>query len=402
VGLGRAEAAVVTPVFFVLGVLEEPTLLRGLRRHALPAVLAALGLLTWTGLGAVYGRGQNFYLELMESMGWHPALQYPMRVFSEAFAFLNVQNSAALALGLVMVAVPVGLGIAHGLRSFPREARALLVYFVASVVVVSAFGVDKSRYAYVALWIPILFCSSGLVVLRDGATALVERLAPGPPVARLLRAAGALLFGVALAGWLAFAHTRHDRIPAIADDLFAVGCVGLAAWALLQGVRPPRILRQAMVFAVLVFVTSVIGSGISHKRTTLHQIYYTNHGMVLLADWIERNFTDDDRIVTLGRKHLQFLTGLPRKRFVPFSRLEVGSTEALAERMRREGVTYLAWTHRDPVTNRSAAYYHELFNVDLAEPFRSGGPVPGFEHVATLPVTDEADETDVQIYRPAP
>jgi hypothetical protein len=402
VGLGRAEAAVVAPVFFVLGVLEAPSPARGLRRHLVPAALASLGLLAWTGLGIVYGKGQNFYLELMESMGWQPALEFPLRVFSEAFAFLNVQNAALLAVGLVLVGVPVGLGLAHGLRSFQREARALLLYFVVSVLVVSAFGVDKSRYAYPAMWIPILFCASGLVVLRDGATELVATWAPGRPLARLLRFGAAVLFVAALAGWLWFAQTRLDRVPPLTDHLFEVVCVAIAAWALLRGVAPPRILRQAMALGVLVFVTTVVGSGIAHKRTTLRKIYYTNHGLVLLAGWIEENCGEEDRILTLGRKHLQFLTGQPKRRFVPFSRLERESLETLPGRMREQGLTYLAWTHRDPVSNPSAAYYHDLFNVDLAENFRAGRPVPGFEHVATLDVPDLADESDVQIYRPAP
>ncbi len=401
VGLGRAEAATVIPVFFLLGVLEDRSLAGGLRRHAIPAVLASLGLLGWTGLGAVYGKGQNFYFELMESMGWQPALGFPLRVLSEAFAFLNVQNPALLVALLAVAAVPVGLGVAYGLQVFRRDAQALLLYFAVSVVVVSFFGVDKARYAYVALWIPLLFCAAGLLVLRDQATEGVSAWLPSEPGARVLRAGAALSGLAALVAWLRFAETRPELAPPAADAAFTLGCVGLAAWALLRGLPPPRALRQAMACLALVFVITAVGSATARKRTALSDIYHANHAIVLLAGWMEENFRDDDRMVVLSRKHLQFLTGLSKNRFLPFSRLDAESTEGLAEIMRRDGLTLLAWTHRDAVTSRSAAYYHELFNVELAERFRLGEPVPGFEHVATLRAPKAADASDVQIYRPA-
>lgn len=402
VGLGRAEAATVIPVFFLLGVLEDRPLARGLRRHALPAALASMGLLGWTGLGVVYGKGQNFYLELMGSMGWQPAVGFPLRAFSEAFVFLNVSNVALLVFLLALTAVPVGLGVAYGLRTFRSDARVLALYFVVSVLVVAFFGVNKPRYAYTAVWIPLLFCVGGLAVLRDRAAEWLAARAPSEALVRALGVAGVALWLVVLVGWLRFEETRADLAPLFVDELFTVACVGLAAWVLLRGLPPPVALRQVTTCLVLVFVTTSIGSGIARKRTAIFDIYHANHATVVLADWMEDNFGEDDRMVVLSRKHLQFLTGLPKHRFTPFSRLEVESTEELSEMMRRDGLTLVAWTHRDAVENRSAAYYHQLFNVTLAERFRSGESVPGFEHVTTLRVPEAAKASNVQIYRPVP
>lgn len=402
VGLGRAEAATVIPVFFLLGVLEDRPLARGLRRHALPAGLASLGLLGWTGLGVVYGKGQNFYLELMDSMGWKPAVGFPLRAFSEAFLFLNVSNIPVLVFLLAVTAVPVGAGIVYGLRTFRSDARVLVLYFAVSVLVVAFFGVNKPRYTYAALWIPLLFCAAGLAVLRDRAAEWLAAWGPSESRVRVLGVAGVALWLVVLVGWLRFEETRADLAPLLVDELFTVACVALAAWVLMRGLPPPRALRQAMACLALVFITTSIGSGIARKRTAIADVYYANYATVLLAEWLEDNLRDDDRIVVLGRKHLQFLTDLPKRRFLPFSRLEVESTEELSEIMRRDGWTLVVWTHRDEVTNRSAAYYHKLFNVTLAERFRSGEPVPGFEHVATLRVPEAAKASDVQIYRPVP
>ena len=74
------------------------------------------------------------------------------------------------------------------------------------------------------------------------------------------------------------------------------------------------------------------------------RIVYSPQGrgraMVVLADWIDAN-AREDRIVVLGRKHLQHLTGLPKQHFAPFNRFRAKSGEELAESMRREGLTLL-------------------------------------------------------------
>jgi hypothetical protein len=67
--------------------------------------------------------------------------------------------------------------------------------------------------------------------------------------------------------------------------------------------------------------------------------------------------------------------------------------------MREHGFTHVAYTYRKPVHNPAAGYYHRTLRAFVADPFRDGADVPGFEHVATLKVPPDVEESDVQVYR---
>jgi hypothetical protein len=87
---------------------------------------------------------------------------------------------------------------------------------------------------------------------------------------------------------------------------------------------------------------------------------------------------------------------------VSFSKTRSQNAAELAAWMRERDFDWVAYTHRKPARNPSAEYYYRNLRVALSEEFRDGSAVPGFRHVATLPVPDAADETAVQIYRRAP
>ncbi len=393
VGLGRAEAATLIPLLFLANWQED----RRFWHHGVRAGLAASGILVWTGLGSLYGSGQSFYLELMEGMGWHPSPGFYWRLLREDFAFLYSPDPLLNVALLTATSVPLALGIASGLRRFRRESILMLAFFVVSASVVVVFGVNKPRYVYPTFWIPLLFCGHGLVRLCELVSQRLE--------ARRPRATG--LAVVAVAGWLAclaaglaFMQTRAHLFPPALDAAYALGCVALAALAL----RPlaGSAARLAVVALLLAFLSATITSGLARKKTALKDIHDANYGSWLLAGWLHENAAPEDRIILLGKKHIQHLRPIEKHRLRNFSKVEARDVPSLVTFMREGGWTLVAWTHRGEAKNPSAKWYYRTLNVGLAESFRSGGPVEGFEHVATLAVPGDVDESDVQIYRLAP
>jgi len=143
-------------------------------------------------------------------------------------------------------------------------------------------------------------------------------------------------------------------------------------------------------------------SGVARKKLELHEVYHANYASWTLARWLDENLGPEDRIIVLSRKHILHLVDLPKDRLGSFAKVEAEDPAGLAAYMRAGGYALVAWTHRGDVTNRSAAYYHRRLGVALAEAFRDGAAVPGFQHVVTLPVPEEADSSDVQVYRLQP
>ena len=60
---------------------------------------------------------------------------------------------------------------------------------------------------------------------------------------------------------------------------------------------------------------------------------------------------------------------------------------------------YVAWTWRRAPETQAERFYAERRKEALAAPFGTGGPVPGFEHVATLPAEPRLEQPPAQIYR---
>jgi hypothetical protein len=71
----------------------------------------------------------------------------------------------------------------------------------------------------------------------------------------------------------------------------------------------------------------------------------------------------------------------------------------LRAEMRERDVTHAAWTWRRPAHTPSQHFYDERKKLALAEPFRDGVPVPGFELAATLPAPLRLEQPPARVYR---
>jgi hypothetical protein len=107
----------------------------------------------------------------------------------------------------------------------------------------------------------------------------------------------------------------------------------------------------------------------------------------------------------MHRQHYLFLTELEPSRLVGFFDLEADGPGALAAEMRARGLTHVVATWRKPVAQAIDQVYERKFKWFLVDPFTRGEPVPGFDHLATLPLPAHLEQPPVQIYRlaePAP
>jgi hypothetical protein len=273
---------------------------------------------------------------------------------------------------------------------------ALLAFWTLSVVTIVGFGVNKARYVYYTQWILLFFWVTGLAPLTRAVLDRARRIGPLPARAWTLLAA-ALLALVVVAWGVRLGAPRH--VAPLGAELgffaLALGLTGLAAW------------RQAgpslpLVLLLVVAAAPLVGGGLVGKRDALYKVHHANHSAWLLAPWLAENLGSDDRVVLLPRAHVVHLTGISPRRLVPFSSLDAESPTELARLMGERGLTHVAYTYRGSVRNPSQAYYHRIKNVALAEFFAEGADVPGFEHLATLPLPSELSRPAVQVYRLRP
>jgi len=395
--LSRYEAATLIPVLFLLNWRDD----RRLWRHAALAALASIPMLGWAALGAVRGSGAGFYLELMKGMGWANAPGFLVLCYREAFAGWFVDGGALNAPFLVFAGVPTLVGIAVGLREFRREAIAMLGFLGLSAAVIVLFGIQKPRYVYPSLWVvPFFFATGALCLLEVGFRRLAPRLASRAWLTSVLLGAAAALWLLALGPWLRYMGELPQIGPFAADLAFLALAFGVVL-ARLWGIRRQRIWWAGCVL-LMVLVTPVVAGGIASKQLGLFQIHYANYSSFLLAPWLEEHLGPGDRVVLLHPTHIRYLTTLGRRRFEKFSRMRADDAAELAVEMREKGLTHVAYTYRHQPTNPSASFYYRRKKTQLAEEFRGGGEVAGFEHLATLPLPEILDRAAVQVYRVLP
>lgn len=394
--LSRYEAGMLIPVLFLANTWRAER--RGL--HLALAALAASGCVVWAALGLLAGSGGGFYLELMEGMGWQPAPAFLLRSLQEPFEGWYVARWAWLPVAVVVVGGPVAAGLRLGVRRFPREALTMAGFWALCVLTIVAFGVNKARYVYATQWIPLFFWAAGAVWLgRAGARALAARRERLP--LPLLGAGAGALAALALALWLARLARQEHVVPLALDLAGLAGALALAAVAVrsaLSAVEAGPARRVAGLALALALVPLVAG-GLSGKLHALYKIHHANHSAWLLAGWLEENLRDDDRVVLLPRSHVQHLTGLDAARMELFSSMPAETPAELARVMRARGLTLVAYTDRGDVDDPAEAYYHRIKNADLADHFAGGGPVPGFDLVATIPLPEGLGRRPVQVYR---
>jgi hypothetical protein len=393
-GLSRYEAVILIPVLFVANVAAE----RRLWRHLALAALAGSGFVGWTALGWLHGSGGATYYDLMQGMGFRPAPDFFERSFKEPFRGWYREPGEGLWIFLLAIGVPLAVGVHAGVRDFRREALALLAFFAGCVSVIVIFGINKARYVFPTEWIPLLFFSLGaLRCAQAGARALGRIPAP---VAGLL-AAGAAGAGLFVARrWALRILATPGAQPAWLDVAFAGFVLALlAVWLAPLALRRPRAASAAAALALLALATPQVAGGLHAKRKELFKVMYENWGSYVAAGWLERELAPGERAVVVSPGHVQHLTGFGDDRVMGYASLRAESVEELRRQMRARGVRYALYTWRKTPETPADLYYHRKLGAPLGEAFRSGGPVPGFVHVATLPLPEMLHRDPVQVYR---
>jgi hypothetical protein len=393
--LSRLEAVTLIPILFLLDLRFD----RRFWRNAALAALASIPLLAWTALGAARGSGASVYLELMKGMGWASAPGFLASCYREPFAGWFAGGGVLLVPFLVLAAAPTLVGIAVGLREFRREAIAMLAFLGLSAAVIVLFGINKPRYVYPTEWTLLFFFAAGaLHLLEIGFRRLAPRFASRAGLPPLLASAALLLAALGL--WLRHMGGLPHVGPLAADLLYLALALGLVLAGLWR-IRRER-LWWAACCLFMALLTPVAAGGIASKQLALFRIYYANYSSYLLAPWLEANLGPRDRVVLLHPTHIRHIAGLAPGRFEKFQKMRAGDAAELAEEMREEGLTHVAYTYRNRATTPIEGLQYRKRKMRLAEEFRRGGEVAGFEHLATLPLPEILDQDAVQVYRVLP
>lgn len=313
-----------------------------LRRDLPWAVLAAVPAAGWFLLGQRYGEAGSGYLDLMEGMGFTPAWRFPAVAFEQTFGgWMERSWLWLLAPGMLLLL----FGLLRSWRSERRGTRLLVGHYVLTVAAIVAFGISKGRYAYAIQWTPLLFLARGSVDL------------------------------------------------------------GRELWGRLSSKFRGRLARAAVlaVVAVVVMLPAAVAArgGLRLAAAELDKVRFHNVESYLLGAWARDHLGPGDGLVTLATSQVEFIaTQLPADQVVSFANLvpQGDDPALLAAAMRRRGLTHAAYTYREQPRDSDGAYYHRLYNVPLAERFAEGAAVPGFRHLARLPVPAELEHADVQIY----
>jgi phosphoglycolate phosphatase/putative hydrolase of the HAD superfamily len=288
---------------------------------------------------------RKLYLGLMK-MGWAGARALAS-CYREPFAGWFVGGGALALPFLVLAAAPTLVGIAVGLREFRREAIAMLAFLGLSAAVIVCFGINKPRYVYPTEWILLFFFAAGaLQLLETGFRRLAPRLASRAEVPLLLGSAA--LFLAALGLWVRHMGGLPRVGPFAGDLLYLALALGLALTPLWR-IRRGR-LWWAACCLFMALVTPVVAGGIASKQLGLFRVYYANYSSYLLAPWLEANLGPRDRVVLLHPTHIRHMTGLAPGRFEKFQNLRAGDAAELAEEMREEKATHVAYTYRNRAT----------------------------------------------------
>lgn len=395
--LSRYEAALLLPLFALAGAREDGRW----RRHAALAAAGGVPFALWAAAGALRGSGAAFYAADMERMGFTPAPHAVATLFKEALRGLWTDAPGPdVPVFLVGAAAPALAGVAVGLRRFPREAVSFLVYLAGTLVVIVGLGIDKARYVYPVLWIPLLFFAAGLGALLRAAAV---RLAARPLVARAALAA-ALGAGAVFAsdGVGELLRAPHDVVPLAADLAYAGALVLLAAAALALSVARaaarPDAAGVALLAGLAVAAPLLLG-GVTGWAKERRKVAFANESVVVSAAWLASHLGPGERAVVMHRQHYLFLTELEPSRFVGFFDLDATDVASLAGEMRARGLTHVVATWRKPVAQAIDRVYEHKYKWFLVDPFTRGEPVPGFEHVASLPLPAHLRQPPVQIYR---
>jgi hypothetical protein len=223
------------------------------------------------------------------------------------------------------------------------------------------------------------------------------------PVAALWPAAAAAAALFLGRHWLAKLVHAPEGTPLAADLAYLAVLCSLAAAALAPSLRglSARVRLAAAGAAATAFalVLPILAGGLEAKQGEQYKARFANYGVVVSSAWLARNLPPEARILSMSRGHFAYLGEIDPSRIVTFFELDASDTASLAAEMRARRLDYLVATWRKPVAQTIDHVYERKFKWFLLDPFVEGRPVPGFEHVAALPLPDHLGVPPVQIYR---
>jgi hypothetical protein len=387
--LSRPDAITLVAILAAANALAD----RRFVRHAALAAAAAVPCLAWYSLGR-RGGGAT-YLALREAYGGGAPL-YLVILPKELFAGWWRADPLSIA-GLVATVGIAARGAWRAWRTAPREAGAMLAWFAVSCAVVVLYGVGKTRYVHPIAWVPLLCFAIGVVDLAPRVAARLDGVSRRTHLA--VRLAALLAFAVATLLAFAALATVESGAPTAPDVLFAA--LIPVAWAL--AIETPPSLRRGTAataaFVALALAMPLAIGGLARKRELVAAIHDFDRAAVAAAEWVRTRLPAGDRIAALHYSQIKFAAKPAADRVVPFRRFDGATTDELRAALAGEGVRYVAYTWRRPPETRSERFYAERRKEALAAAFASGGPVPGFEHVATLPAEPRLRQPPAQIYR---
>ena len=363
-------------------------------RHAALAAAAALPCLVWYSLGR--SGGAATYLALREAYGSGAPL-YLAILPKELFAGWWRSDALGVALFAAAVAAPAAFGAWRALRAAPRETAAMLAWFAVSCAVVVLYGVGKTRYVHPIAWVPLLCLAVGLAELVPRVAA---RLRAWPAAVQVVAGLAALLAIFAAARAFVVAMALTDSGLRFEPDLaLALVAVGVAVVALHGAPRFPRDAAGTASLLALAIVLPLALGGVARKRELLAAVHDFDRAAAAAAEWVHGELPPGERIAVLHYSQIKFAAKPAADRVVPFRHFEARTTDELRTALASEGVRYLAYTWRRPAQTKAERFYAERRKEALAAAFASGGPVPGFAHVATLPAEPRLRQPPAQIYR---
>jgi hypothetical protein len=386
--LTRYENSALIAVFFAVDWALERRFWKPLGLYA----ASAAGFLAWMAMSVLLGaaEGGNPYIEQIRAQGWAISLDFLGTVLGVPFARWGVALWAVLA----------AVGVAVSWRSFRRESLAVLGYAALYVTAHVVFGVDRSRYAYPIMWVLPLYASVGIAATVGWMAGRLEA-----SWSQLRGAALAVLAGVAAAAALTYAvcELRESDGVAPAAAYFAFPLLVLAAagaWTLMA-VRRPRWAAVSMACLFMTVVAPPAGRFVSrHSRDTWKR-RYRHYGSYLAGRWLRDHLKSGRTALVPNGSLTERCAGFRRKRLLRFMLLKSRNIAELPAELRGKHCSYVVYQHYrlPPEDDPRLEAVRRRNRPELLDHFEKGEPVPGFEHVKTLPVPPEARSADVQIYR---
>ncbi len=387
----RYEASGLIAIFFVLNVVREgrPIL------HLVLSGLASLPFLGWMGLSILSHRAGNPYLSQMSD-----------QEFSLAWTMIQTMLRPLYREGeLDLVAIPLVLaGAAVALRRFRVPAIAILVWGFLYLGAHIAFGVDKGVYAHPVLWLPPFLMTAAVLPVVEGFARGRWRLPP--PVA--LGAAGFALVLAAIAWWGELRRLLEERVGIFSIEAYVAFFLFLWVMVFAFGcLAAPRRRPLNLVLAALLATafTATAGPAFRNHVGKTRKTYYAKYQYIVGTRWLAENMKEGETALVFGATAAPYF-GVDPDRLLRFGRMEAQNLEELLPELHEIGATYVVYWYRrgkptDPDGKNYARnlYYYRRYKVWLGDPFKEGKPVPGFEHLETLPLPEFMNMPPVQVYR---